>query len=58
MKIELNYNGYYTLKLVPTSELEKMFLNDMSERAEKGVKVEFKRLITQTDWEYSLIVEK
>ena len=41
MKIELCINGRYEIQLSPESELERVMLSEMSERANKGQPVSF-----------------
>ena len=41
MKIELRINGRYEIELAPESELERLMLAEMAERANKGRPVSF-----------------
>ena len=41
MKIELRINGKYEIELSPESEIERVILSEMSERADKGQSVSF-----------------
>ena len=41
MKIELHINGRYEIELSPESELERVMLGEMSERADKGQPISF-----------------
>ena len=41
MKIELRINGRYEIELAPESELERLMLSEMAERANKGRPVSF-----------------
>jgi len=41
MKIELRINGRYEIELSPESEIERVILSEMSERADKGQSVSF-----------------
>ena len=41
MKIELHINGRYEIELAPESELERVMLAEMAERANKGQPISF-----------------
>ena len=41
MKIELRINGRYEIELAPESDLERVMLAEMAERADKGQPVSF-----------------
>ena len=41
MKIELRINGRYEIELSPESEIERVILSEISERANKGQPVSF-----------------
>ena len=41
MKIELRISGRYEIELAPESELERVMLTEMAERANKGRPVSF-----------------
>jgi hypothetical protein len=41
VKIELRINGRYEIELAPESELERLMLAEMAERANKGGPVSF-----------------
>ena len=41
MKVELRINGRYEIELSPESELERVMLWEMSERANKGQAISF-----------------
>ena len=41
MKIELRINGRYEIELAPESELERLMLAEMAERANKGQPIFF-----------------
>jgi hypothetical protein len=41
MKIELHINGRYEIVLSPETEIERVILSEISERADKGQSVSF-----------------